>query len=466
MKPYDMIVIGSGPAGQQAALACARAGGRVGLVERDASVGGASLHRGTIPSKTLREAALRLCRLQQDGARLGATVPDRLRLEMLTEHLERVIGAQVGTIDGTLESHGIERLHGTARVVSSSSVRIERPGGASVVVDATTIVVATGSKPRLPPEIPVDHEQVLDSDSILSLEYLPASMTILGGGVIGCEYASIFAVLGVEVTIVDGAPRPLAFLDEDLGNAFRVEFEATGGRYLGSTKIERVEADGLCNVSTTLVDGRVIESERLMIALGRVPCIERLGLEDVGVQIDERGRVLVDAQCRTACPSVFAVGDVIGPPALASTSMEQGRRAALAALGLPAAPGSSVIPVGIYTIPEIAAVGLTEAQARQAHGDVLVGHARFSDVARGRISGETHGMLKLVADPAGDKILGVGIVGEGASELVALGQLAILLGGGVSSFIDNIFNFPTMAEAYRLAALDIATSARSRRRAA
>ena len=464
MMRWDVLVIGSGPAGQQAALAAAQAGARTAIVERDAAPGGACLHRGTIPSKALREAALRLRRLQQDTARLGMTM--RLRVEMLTEHLDGVIAAQVETIEAALAAHGVERVHGTARIVGPHAVHIERPGGAGLEVGASTIVVATGSKPRLPREIPVDHEQVFDSDSILSLEYLPASLTILGGGVIGCEYASIFAALGVEVTIVDGAPRPLAFLDEGLGAAFQAAFESMGGRYLGGTRVERVQADGLCRVTVELGDGRTVESERLMIALGRVPCIERLGLAEVGVAIDSRGRVVADADGRTACPSVYAVGDVIGPPALASTSMAQGRRAAHHALGIPAAPGSRVIPVGIFTIPEIATVGLGATAAREAHGDVLVARALFRDVARGRISGDRHGLLELVADAAGERILGVGIVGEGASELVALGQMAMLLDGRVSDFVDNIFNFPTMAEAYRLAALDIATAAQNRRRAA
>jgi NAD(P) transhydrogenase len=299
---------------------------------------------------------------------------------------------------------------------------------------------------------------------VLGLEYLPHSMVILGGGVIACEYASILASLGVLVTIVDRAPRPLAFLDPDLSQGFLAAFGELGGRYIGSTSVKSVESDGISNTTTTLANGDELTAEKVMVALGRVPYTAGLGLDVVGVAIDGRGTVTVDANGCTSAPHVYAVGDVVGPPALASFSMQQGRRAVMHALGRVEADAAAIVPIGIFTIPELACVGESEVQARARIGDVIVGRADFSRLARGQITDEPEGFLKLIADPTGERLLGVGIVGEGATELVHMGQLVLLGSGRVRELVEAVFNFPTMAEAYRVAALDVLAQASQRSR--
>jgi NAD(P) transhydrogenase len=318
------------------------------------------------------------------------------------------------------------------------------------------IVVATGSHPRVPTDIPVDHEHVLDSDSILSMTYLPASLAVLGAGVIASEYASIFASLGVTVTMIDAASRPCAFLDAELTDRFLESFTHAGGRFIGQQKAAHVAWDGVSQVVTTLTGGEIIRSEKVLFALGRAANLDGLDLAKAGLEAGSRGTLLVDAHCRTSVAHIYAVGDVIGAPALASTSMEQGRRAMCHAFGLPQGQAPETIPLGVYTIPEMSSVGLSESEAISRHGGALVGRARFEEVARGQIAAIEDGLLKLVADAAGQRVLGVQIVGEGAAELVHIGQMALIAGATVDIFIDNIYNFPTMAEAYRVAALDIA----------
>ena len=318
------------------------------------------------------------------------------------------------------------------------------------------IVVATGSRPRRPPDVPVDHERILDSDSILSMPYLPGSLTVLGAGVIASEFASIFQTLSVRVTMIDRGERPLPFLDAELTGRFVSHFERDGGRFVPCSRATRVACDPLGPVETTLDNGVVVRSEKVLVALGRSACIQGLDLDAAGVAVNERGFITVDEHCRTSTPSVYAVGDVIGPPALAASSMEQGRRAVRHALGLELGPPSETVPIGVYTIPEMASVGLSEADAVAREGAALVGRSRFAELARGQINGDCEGLLKLVADASGTRLLGAQIVGEGATELIHLAQLALLGQLDVDAFVDNIFNFPTLAEGYRVAALEIA----------
>jgi NAD(P) transhydrogenase len=294
---------------------------------------------------------------------------------------------------------------------------------------------------------------VLDSDSILSLIYLPRSLTVLGGGVIACEFASLFAALGVEVTMVDSNARPLSFLDPELTARFLAVFERLGGRFLPGQKLESVAWDGGSAVVTRLLGGASLRSEKCLCALGRVANVAGLDLAAAGIALSPRGHVPVDGELRTCVPHIYAAGDVIGPPALAATAMEQGRRAVRAALGLCLHGSGEHVPIGIYTIPEIASVGLSEAEAVQKHGGALVGRARFEELARAHINGETEGLLKLVAAPDG-LVLGAQIVGEGATELVHVAQMALAGKLTLDAFVDNVFNFPTLAEAYRVAALD------------
>jgi NAD(P) transhydrogenase len=432
--PFDVLVLGSGPAGQKAAVQAVKAGRRVALVEQEAGVGGMCVHRGTIPSKTLRETALHLSRLRRSAALLDFTIKPDLEVAALTTRLDEVVKAHVAYMGRQMERNGSLRR-----------------------IEAGTIFIATGSRPRTPPEIGIDHENILDSDSILSMLYLPASLTVLGGGVIACEYASIFANLGVSVTMIDRADRPLKFIDAELVGKFVGDFERSGGRFLGERNIASVEWDGVSKVVTRLSSGEVIESDKMLVALGRAAAIEGLALNAAGLKANARGLLDVDEHCRTAVPHIYAIGDVIGPPSLAATAMEQGRRAACHALGLASGGAAEMIPLGIYTLPEMACVGLSEdeAQKRFPGERILVGRGRFEEVARGQISGVQDGLLKIVADQTGGKLLGVQIVGEGATELIHLGQMALLAGTGVESFVENIFNFPTLAEAYRVAALDV-----------
>ena len=455
MAVFDVLVIGSGPAGQKAAIQARKAGRRVAIVEQERGAGGMCVQRGTIPSKTLRETALSLSRLRRGAEMLDFKLRPDLEVSSLMTRLDEVVKANIAYIGRQLERNGIHRLHGRARFVSDHVLEVLAVDGSKTRVSADVIMIAAGSRPRTPPEIPVDHENILDSDSILSMLYLPQSLTVLGGGVIACEYASIFAHLGVRVTMIDRTPRPLAFMDGELVSKFVEAFEKNGGRYLGGQTIGSVEWDGISKVTTRLGNGESVESDKMLVALGRVAAVGSLELAAAGLAPTARGLLAVDEHCRTAVPHIYAIGDVIGPPSLAATAMEQGRRAARHALGLGPGASGETIPIGIYTIPEMASVGLGAEEAEKRMPGAIVGRARFDEVARGQISGIQDGLLKLVTDPRGEKLLGVHIVGEGATELIHVGQMAMLGGGNVDTFVENIFNFPTLAEAYRVAALDV-----------
>jgi len=459
---YDVIVIGSGPAGHKAALQAARLGKRALLIEREISVGGACVHRGTIPSKTLREAALALTSFRaRTGSVFELTVREDLQVASLMTRMEQVVKAHEQMMGDQLRRDRASSLHGRARFVDARTVEVESVGGATARFRADHFVIATGSKPRTPPDVPVDHEHVLDSDSILSMTYLPKSLTVLGAGVIAAEYASIFTALGTKVTMVDRGERPLGFLDPEIADVFLAAFRRMGSRYLGGRRHVSVEWDGVDTVVTKLDDGSEVQSEKLLCCLGRVANLQGLNLEATGLRATERGLIAVDENCRTAVPNIYAAGDVIGPPSLASSSAEQGRRAVCSMFGVTLGHGSDVIPAGIYTIPELSQVGSTEEQAKQRYGGCLVGRAEFGELARGQIAAMEEGLLKLVADPGGRKLLGVQIAGEGAAELIHLGQEALIHGDEIDSFVDNIFNFPTLAEAYRVAALDVVLQRRA-----
>jgi NAD(P) transhydrogenase len=455
-QQYDLIVIGSGPAGQKAAIQGAKAGKRVALIEQNREVGGACVYQGTIPSKTLRESALQMIQFLQAGDVFEFRMRDDVKIASLMARLDNVVHAHGEFMKEQIERNGIVRFHGRAQFVSDRAVQINGLNGQSSFVTAPCIVIATGSRPRVPDNIPIDHEHILDSDSILSLVYLPKSLTVLGGGVIASEYASIFALLGVQVTMVDTADRPLKFLDQELTDEFCRAFGKTGGLYHGLQKIKTVRWDGFSKVSTVLESGEILESEKMLVALGRVANLEQLNVQAAGLSPTTRGLMSVNAHCQTTVPHIYAVGDVIGPPSLASCSMEQGRRAVCHALGLETGLAPENIPMGIYTIPEMSSVGLSEQEAKDQWGDAIIGRARFHEIARGQISGMTNGLLKMIADPKGEQLVGVHIVGEGATELIHIGQMGLLHHIPIDQFVENIFNFPTLAEAYRVAALDIA----------
>jgi NAD(P) transhydrogenase len=453
---WDVIVVGSGPAGQKAAICAAKAGKRVLVIEQEVGVGGACVHRGTVPSKTLRETALAITSFRRrSGHVIEIDMPESLQVASLLSRMDEVVVAHERFIDDQLARNHVELWRGRARFLSAHEVEVVGVHRDVRLATAELVVVATGSRPRTPPGIPIDHEHVLDSDSVLSMRYLPKSLIVLGSGVIASEYASIFAALGVKVTMVDRAERPLAFLDPEMSMRFLEAFERMGGTFIGGARAADVQFDGLCMVEVKLENGTVMESEKVLVALGRVANVEELDIGAAGLAVSEAGVIPVDATCATKVPGIYAVGDVIGPPSLASTAMEQGRRAICHALGLPAGASTDVSPIGVYTIPEISQVGLTEDQAKLRLGGAVVGRARFDELTRGQIAGAKDGLLKLVCDPTGRRIVGVHIIGEGAAELVHTGQMAILGGLEVDVFVENTFNFPTLAEGYRVAALEI-----------
>jgi NAD(P) transhydrogenase len=453
--PYDIVVVGSGPAGQKAAIQGAKAGKRVAVIEREQGIGGNCVYRGTIPSKTLRESALQHARLKRAGDAFEGGLRADVPVASLMNRLSEVVKAHETYMTHQLSRNGVAYVHGRARFSSPHEIELRSVDGATQLLSAEFVVLATGTRPRLTPEIPIDHEHILDSDSLLSMIYLPRSLTVVGGGVIACEYASIFSLLGVDVTIIDKATRPLQFLDKEVVQTFQQSFEQHGGRYLGGRSVKGAAWDGIAHVKAVLDDGITVSSEKMLVAVGRQANIEGLNVEAAGLTVNGKGTLSVNEYGQTAVPHIYATGDMVGPPALASSAMEQGRRAVCHALGLPVADSVNQIPLGIYTLPEISSIGLDEEAARLRYRGPLIGRARFSEIARGQISGASDGLLKMVADPSGERLLGLQIVGDEATELIHLGQVALQHAAPIDFFVDSIFNFPTLAEAYRVAALDI-----------
>jgi NAD(P) transhydrogenase len=453
---FDVLVIGSGPAGQNAALEASEHGARVLMVEQEPQVGGACVQFGTIPSKTLRETALTLAAFQRrSGDVYHVTRNAELSVASLMKRLNEVVHAHQETTRKCLQQAGIQRAYGRARLLSPHEIEITRVSGEQTTVWANTIIIATGSRPRNPPNIRVDHENILDSDSVLSMSYLPRSIVIFGGGVIACEYASTFSALGVQVTMIDKASRPLGFIDAELVEFFLRQLRQNGGEFVGNCELASVKWDGVSSVKTMLADGRTFHADKAFVALGRVANIDSLGLQNAGLQASDRGLLTVNEFCQTAVSNIYAVGDTIGPPALASASMDQGRRAAMHALTEVRSQASLSLPTGIYTIPEIATVGMTEQEAKEKFGVPRIARVAFEHVARAHITANPTGMLKMVTCPNGHRLLGIQVVGDSATELVHIGQMALIANLPVDTFIQTTFNFPTMAEAYRLAALEI-----------
>lgn len=393
--------------------------------------------------------------LRRHAATLRAELGEDLEISSLMDRVSSVLASHRELTRRTVNEQDIDLIHGRGQIISPSEVKVSSVSGSEVTLRTSLIVIATGSVPRKPDNIPVDHENILDSDSILSMLYVPQSLTVVGGGVIGSEYASIFAQVGTKVTLVDRAPRPLMFLDSELTDAFVRNFDSLAGTYLGEQEIKSVRWDGVSQVVTELSNGEILKSDKMLVAQGRTAVTRGLGLEEVGIETGPRGNILVNDDYETSVPGIYAVGDVIGPPALAAASMEQGRRAVCHALGADPGHPFELVPIGIYAIPEMSSVGLSEEQARERHGEITVGRARFNEVARGLISGVEDGLLKLVADAQGKKLLGAQIVGDGATELIHLAELAMVNNNNVSVFMENILNFPTLAEAYRIAAVDL-----------
>ncbi len=453
---YDLIVIGSGPGGQKAADHAAKSGLKVAIVDRERSLGGTCVHLGTIPSKTLREAALTIATLKRNSDVFDFKLKDNMEVSTLMRRLDAVLSSYSNFITNYFDHNGATRYHGRASFIDAHTVQVKKVRGEVITLTTKNVVIATGSRPRTPPNIPVDHEHILDSDSILSMIYLPRTLTVIGAGVIAAEYASIFSLLGVKVTMIDRTNRPLTFMEKELTDKFLDNFTRNGGTFIGEVTCGEVKWDGM-QVRTTLSNGQELASDKMLVAQGRLANTEALNIEAFGLKLGRNGVIDVDTAYRTSTNNIYAVGDVIGPPSLASVSMEQGRRAVCDILRQSPGHAISLVPIGIYSVPELSSVGLSEEQARSLFGDnIFIGRAKFEEVARGQIAGIQDGMLKMIADPEGKKLLGVHIVAEGATDLIHVGEMAILNGNEVDMFLENIFNFPTLGEAYRIAALDIA----------
>jgi NAD(P) transhydrogenase len=460
-ESFDLICLGSGPAGQKAAIQASKAGFRAVVVEREPQVGGSCLLSGTIPSKALREQAIRYRRMHGSASSLAVELSGDAPLSALLHGVDAVIAAQDRYLQAQLARNRIDLIRGRGVLLDANRVEVQRLDGTRRVLHAPRILLATGSRPRHVAAIQVDHEHVLDSDSILSLSYIPRSLIVLGSGVIACEYASIFAALGCAVTLVDKAAEPLGFLDAALRTGFLAAFHSMGGSYRAGAEASAARFDGFSQVEVTLVGGEVLRAEILFAAFGRVANLDGIGLDRLQLAINARGHVEVNERFETNIAGVYAAGDAIGPPALACAAADQGRRAALAAFGLPPPPATSLVPTGVYTIPEIACVGVSQSQASAKKMDVIVGRADFGEVARAHIAGEPGGFLTLICDRSSTRVLGVQALGEGATDLVHLGQAAIATGATAEFFIEQIFNFPTMTEAYRIAAFDVMKQAGS-----
>jgi NAD(P) transhydrogenase len=454
-RDYDLVVIGSGPGGQKAAIAAAKLGRKVAVVERKHMVGGVCINTGTIPSKTLREAVVYLTGMsQRDMYGASYRVKSEITVEDLFARTQHVIGRETEIIRAQLIRNHVDLLTGTARFADPHTITVTGdPGHPSATVTADHVVVATGTAPARPATVQFDERRVVDSDGVLQLEDVPNSMVVVGAGVIGVEYASMFAALGTRVTIVDKRPRMLDICDPEIVESLKFHLRDLAVSFRLGEEVAAVESADHGTV-TTLASGKRIAADTVMYSAGRQGQTADLDLAAAGLEADQRGRIVVDEQYRTAVPHVYAVGDVIGFPALAATSMDQGRLAAYHAFGEPARDLMSLQPIGIYTIPEISYCGRTEEDLTGSAIPYEVGVARYRELARGQIVGDSYGMLKLLVHLETRELLGVHVFGTGATELVHIGQAVMGCGGTVDYLVDTVFNYPTLSEAYKVAALD------------
>jgi NAD(P) transhydrogenase len=451
--PFDLVCLGCGPAAEKAATQAAYYGRRVAVVEKAPRPGGAMVNTGTIPSKVLRETALLGSAFRRRPIPgVDFAVDHRLSVPRFMAQRHFITEQEHDRIESSLDRHGVEVIHGHGRVVAPNAVEVRHDDGTRTRLQAHNILVATGSSPVRPKNVPFDHPRVCDADQVLDLEQLPSSMIIVGAGVIGCEYASIFAEIQVAVTIVHPQEELLPFIDATCRDHLVRAMEDAGVEFRLGERVERVDA-GDRSVCVQYASGGHDVAEVLLWTAGRAPNTREIGLEDVGVALTERGHVRVDERYRTSVPSIWAAGDVIGFPALAATSIEQGRIAACHMFGLDFKTKlAQTIPMGIYTIPGVSAVGLSEEGAAAKGHDVVTGAALYRDNARGRMLGDCEGILKCVFDRRTRRLLGACIVGEDATELIHLAQWLIVSGGGIDDLIDACFNYPSLAELYKYAA--------------
>jgi NAD(P) transhydrogenase len=452
---YDLIVLGSGPAGQRAAIYAAKMGKKVALVEMREVVGGACINTGTIPSKTMREAVLHLSGYNYKSIYgMNYRVKERITMADLAFRVQHVIKTEIDVTEAQLSRNNIEMLVGVASFDDPTHIRVTNSKGANVY-EGKSILIATGTKPASSPKVPLNGHSIINSDMIMELGNLPKTLIVVGGGVIGVEYTCMFSALGVRVTLIERRPKLLEFADQEIVEALSYHLRDSRVTMRLNEEVESVEEMPDGTVVANLESKKKVSGDALLYAVGRQGNVDELHLQNAGIEADGRGRIMVDKDFRTKTPNIFAVGDVIGFPSLASVSMEQGRIAAARAFGdMEMISNPSFYPYGIYTIPEISFIGKTEEQLTEEDAPYEVGVAYYREIARGQIRGDTTGRLKLIFHRETHSILGVHIIGEGASELLHIGQAVMALGGKLEYFVDTVFNYPTLAECYKAAAFN------------
>ena len=454
MESYDLLVIGSGPAGQRAAIQASKFGKKVALIEKMEVVGGVAINTGTIPSKTMREAVLHLSGFYwQSIYGVNYRVKDQITMADLSFRAQHVIKTEIDVTRAQLSRNGIEVLNGVASFIDPHKIRVVSSRGQSEY-HAENIIIATGTKPAISPLVPFNNRNIINSDEVLQMPEIPKTLIVVGGGVIGVEYTCMFATLGVRVALIEKRPRLLEFADAEMVEALSYHLRDRRVTMRLNEEVESVEELPDKTVVANLKSKKKVNGDALLYAVGRQGNVDELNLAAAGLEADSRGRIKVDADYRTAAPHIYAVGDVIGFPSLGSVSMEQGRIAAANAAGIKIHSNPAHYPYGIYTIPEISFIGKTEDQLTDAGVPYEIGIAYFREIARGQIRGDTTGRLKLIFSPETKELLGVHIIGEGASELLHIGQAVLALKGTVEYFVDTVFNYPTLAECYKAAAFN------------
>lgn len=451
---YDLIVIGSGPAGQKAAIQAAKIHKKVAIIERGREIGGVAVHTGTIPSKTLREAVMYLSGYDQRGLYgQGYRLKEEMTMDDLMQRVAITINQEVEVMSHQLRRNGVAVIQGTASFIDAHRIRVESNDGKVVEYETDKVMLATGTRPRRPQDVPFDGEVIVDSDEILNIKHLPRTMTVVGAGVIGVEYASIFSAMDIKVTIVDARNSMMRFMDKEITDELTHMLRERGAVIrLGESIDSVVRKDDQAVI--TLKSGKKFSSDLVLFAAGRMGCTSSLNLSNAGLEADEQHRIKVNEFYQTEVNNIYAAGDLIGFPSLASTSMEQGRLAARHAFGLSLSSKPELFPFGVYAVPEMSMVGKTEEELTEQKIPYEVGIARLKETGRGHIMGLQEGMLKLIFSLGDKKLLGVHVLGEDATELVHIGQAVIALDGGLDFFMENVFNYPTLAEAYKIAALD------------
>jgi NAD(P) transhydrogenase len=476
---YDLLVIGSGPAGQKAALSAAKLGKRVALIDRSDRVGGVCIHTGTIPSKAMREAVLHYIARGNSSQTVGHlglhdlegdhegghTIAHDVTMGDLLDRCRKVIRSEASVVYSQMARNGVVMLYGKATFIDAHTLRITRPTHSSkfsandttgeevIDVKGKNIMIAVGTEPAHPASVPFTPDRVIDSDELLTLSDLPRSLIIVGGGVIGTEYAAMLAAVGVRVTLVESRPRLLEFIDDELAENLQFRLRDRGIRLRMGESVARIELSDNC-VEASMASGKVIRAQTLLYAIGRQGATAALNLPAAGLASDDRGRLKVNEFYQTAVPHIYAAGDVIGFPALAATSMEQGRLASCHMFHQLAEPPATLYPLGIYTIPEISMIGQTEQALTASKTPYEVGIARYREIARGQLINDPHGLLKLLFHPQSRRLLGVHAIGTGATELIHIGQAVMASGMPIDYFVETVFNYPTLAECYKVAALD------------